>query len=306
MPIRLQKIIAAAGIASRRKAEEMIVAGRVTVNGQIVTELGAKADPERDHIRVDGKLLHGAERYVYLLMNKPRGYVTTVSDPENRPTVMHLLRGVSARVYPVGRLDYTSEGLLLMTNDGALAYKLTHPSSHVPRTYLVKVSGRPSAEALGKLRSGIEIGGASAPGSLPLTKTSPTRIHLVRDATNPWYEVTLFEGRNRQVRRMFEEVGHHVEKIKRVKLGPLELDVPPGTFRALSPGEVEMLRRAASGSLGRQPLVRSPVAPVRRAPVKREGRAGQAVVPPDRSFKKSRPAGSGRATWGRSKPNAAK
>ncbi|MCI0355304.1 MAG: pseudouridine synthase, partial [Acidobacteria bacterium] len=156
--IRLQKIIAAAGIASRRKAEEMIVAGRVTVNEQIVTELGTKADVERDHVRVDGKLLLGAERYVYLLMNKPRGYVTTVSDPENRPTVMHLLRGVSARVYPVGRLDYTSEGLLLMTNDGVLAYKLTHPSSHVPRTYLVKVSGRPSAEALGKLRSGIEIG----------------------------------------------------------------------------------------------------------------------------------------------------
>ncbi|MGH9509784.1 MAG: pseudouridine synthase [Terriglobales bacterium] len=303
---RLQKIIAAAGIASRRKAEEMIVAGRVTVNGQVVTELGTKADPERDHIRVDGKLLHGAEHYVYLLMNKPRGYVTTVSDPENRPTVMHLLRGVNARVYPVGRLDYTSEGLLLMTNDGALAYKLTHPSSHVPRTYLVKLSGKPSAEAMGKLRSGIEIGGPSAPGSLPRTTTSPTRIHLVRDATNPWYEVTLFEGRNRQIRRMFEEVGHHVEKIKRVKLGPLELDVPPGTFRKLSPEEVGMLRRAASGSLGRQPFLRSPVTPVRRTPVKREGRAGQTGIPPDRSFKKARPAGDGGGTWRHSKPYAAK
>ncbi len=272
---RLQKIIAAAGIASRRRAEEMIVGGQVTVNGQIVTELGTKADPERDHIRVAGKLLHGAERYVYLLMNKPRGYVTTVSDPENRPTVMHLLRGVNARVYPVGRLDYTSEGLLLMTNDGELAYKLTHPSSHVPRTYLVKVSGKPSAEALGKLRSGIEIGGASAPGSLPRTRTSPTRIRLMRDAPNPWYEVTLFEGRNRQIRRMFEEVGHHVEKIKRVKMGPLELDVPPGEFRRLSPEEVEMLKRAAGGAPARTSgELRSPARA--RAPVPTQAGAGPA------------------------------
>ncbi len=249
--IRLQKIIAAAGVASRRKAEEMIVAGRVTVNGQIVTQLGAKADPEHDHIKVDGKRLHGAERYVYLLLNKPRGYVTTVSDPEGRPTVMHLLHGVSARVYPVGRLDYLSEGLLLLTNDGPLAHKLTHPSSHVPRTYLVKVSGKPTPEAMGKLRAGIEIGGASAPGSLPRSKTSPTRIHLARDASNPWYEVTLYEGRNRQVRRMFEEVGHHVEKIKRVRLGPLELDVPPGSFRKLASEEVELLRRATTGQMRR-------------------------------------------------------
>ncbi len=249
--IRLQKIMAAAGVASRRKAEEMMVAGRVTVNGQIVTELGAKADPERDHIRVDGKRLHAAEHFVYLLLNKPRGYVTTVSDPEGRPTVMHLLHGVSARVYPVGRLDYLSEGLLLMTNDGPLAHKLTHPSSHVPRTYVVKVSGKPSAEALGKLRGGIEIGGVSAPGSLPAVKTAPVRVQLTRDTANPWYEVTLFEGRNRQVRRMFEEVGHHVEKIRRVQLGPLELDVPPGSFRKLSPTEVELLRRAAAGKFTR-------------------------------------------------------
>lgn len=294
--IRLQKIIAAAGIASRRKAEEMIVAGQVTVNGQIITELGTKADPERDHIRVDGKLLHGAERYVYLMMNKPRGYVTTVSDPENRPTVMHLLRGVNARVYPVGRLDYTSEGLLLMTNDGELAYKLTHPSSHVPRTYLVKVSGKPSAEALGKLRSGIEIGGASAPGSLPRTTTSPTRIQLTRDAPNPWYEVTLFEGRNRQIRRMFEEVGHHVEKIKRVKLGPLELDVPPGSFRMLSPREVDMLRRAAAGDLRgsrpfRQGMEASASVPTRTG----ISSTGSRPMFAKSRFGKSRPAEGGRA-----------
>ena len=142
---RLQKIIAAAGIASRRKAEQLITSGMVSVNGQIVTELGTKADPEHDHIRVNGKLLHGAERHIHLLMNKPKGYVTTVSDPEGRPTVMDLLRGIRARVYPVGRLDYASEGLLLLTNDGELAHKLMKAASHVPKVYVVKVAGKPDA-----------------------------------------------------------------------------------------------------------------------------------------------------------------
>src|SRR5499427_2867360 len=148
---RLQKIIAAAGIASRRKAEELITQGRVSVNGHTVTELGSKADPQSDHIKVDGKLLHGAERHVYLVLNKPRGYVTTVSDPEGRPTVMSLIRGVGSRVYPVGRLDYASEGLLLMTNDGALAHRLMKAASHVPKTYVVKVSGKPREDAIAKL-----------------------------------------------------------------------------------------------------------------------------------------------------------
>ena len=147
MPLeRLQKIIAAAGIASRRKAEELISQGRVTVNGQIISELGSKADPQRDHIKVDGKLLHGAERHIYLLLNKPRGYVTTVSDPEGRPTVMSLVEKVGERVYPVGRLDYASEGLLLLTNDGELANKLTRAATHVPKTYLIKISGRAPEE----------------------------------------------------------------------------------------------------------------------------------------------------------------
>ncbi|MGA3212274.1 MAG: pseudouridine synthase, partial [Terriglobales bacterium] len=149
---RLQKIMAAAGIASRRKSEELITAGRVNVNGQVVNELGAKADSDHDHIRVDGKLLHGAQRKVYLLLNKPKGYVTTVSDPEGRPTVMHLLRNLGVRLFPIGRLDYASEGLLLVTNDGALAQKLTRAASHVPKTYLVKVSGQPASEALQRLR----------------------------------------------------------------------------------------------------------------------------------------------------------
>ncbi len=238
---RLQKIIAAAGIASRRKAEELISGGHVQVNGQTVTALGSKADPEKDHIRVNGKLLHGAQRHVYFLVNKPVGYVTTVSDPEKRPTVMGLIRGVGSRVYPVGRLDYASEGLVLMTNDGALAHKLMKAASHVAKTYVVKVSGRPSEEALAKLRGGLSI--ATDEGRR--VRTAPAKIRLVKDAPNPWYEVTLIEGRNRQIRRMFEEVGHHVEKIKRVKYGPLALDVPPGEFRPLTQLELDRLRTAA-------------------------------------------------------------
>src|SRR6202050_1118644 len=154
---RLQKIIAAAGIASRRKAEQLITGGLVSVNGQPVTELGSKDDPASDHIRVNGKLLHGPARHVYLLMNKPKGYVTTLKDPERRPTVMDLLRGVGARVYPVGRLDYASEGLLLLTNDGELADRLMKAASHVPKTYLVKVAGKPTAEGLSRLREGLFI-----------------------------------------------------------------------------------------------------------------------------------------------------
>ncbi len=235
---RLQKIIAAAGIASRRKAEEFISGGLVSVNGQVVTELGTKADPEHDHIRVNGKLLQGSERHVYLLMNKPKGYVTTLSDPERRPTVMDLLHGVKARVYPVGRLDYASEGLLLLTNDGDFANHMMKAASHVPKTYMVKVSGTPADGGLQKLRDGLSI--QSDRGRR--VRTAPAKIRVIRDAANPWYEVTLIEGRNRQIRRMFEEIGHHVEKIKRVRYGPLELDVHPGKFRKLTPKEVEKLR----------------------------------------------------------------
>ncbi|HVO60195.1 MAG TPA: pseudouridine synthase [Terriglobales bacterium] len=237
---RLQKIIAAAGIASRRKAEELISSGRVAVNGRTVTELGTRADPENDHIRVDGKLLHGPERQVYLLLNKPKGYVTTVSDPEGRPTIMSLLRGIKARVYPVGRLDYASEGLLLLTNDGTLALELMKAASHVPKTYLIKVSGQPSEEALAKLRKGVSI--ETDEGHR--VRTAPAKINLIREAANPWYEITLIEGRNRQIRRMFEQVGHHVEKIKRVRYGPLQLDVPPGEYRRLTSQEVARLKGA--------------------------------------------------------------
>ena len=246
MPERLQKIIAAAGIASRRKAEQLITGGLVSVNGQVVTELGSKADPERDHIRVNGKLLHGAERHVYLLMNKPKGYVTTLSDPEHRPTVMDLLRGVKARVYPVGRLDYASEGLLLLTNDGDFANRLMSAASHVPKTYMVKVAGTPKEDGLEKLRKGISI--PSEKGRR--VRTAPAMIKTIRESANPWYEVTLTEGKNRQIRRMFEEIGHHVEKIKRVRYGPLQLDVPPGEFRKLNAEEVDKLKGLSKKTAG--------------------------------------------------------
>src|SRR5579862_3289916 len=244
---RLQKIIAAAGVASRRKAEQLISEGHVQVNGTVVTELGTKADSETDHIRVNGKLLHAAERHIYLLLNKPKGYVTTVSDPENRPTVMQLLRGVKKHVYPVGRLDYASEGLLLLTNDGGLANKLMKAASGVPKTYVVKVSGAPTNENLEKLRNGVSI--STEDGRR--VRTAPAAIKLVKEGNNPWYEVTLIEGRNREIRRMFEKVGHHVEKIKRVRYGPLSLDVPAGKFRELTGQEVDRLRTAANKPVAR-------------------------------------------------------
>jgi 23S rRNA pseudouridine2605 synthase len=240
---RLQKIIAAAGIASRRKSEDLIVSGRVLVNGQVVTELGTKADPEQDHIRVDGKLLQGPERFTYVVLNKPKGYVTTVSDEKKRPTVMDLVQKVKGRVYPVGRLDWASEGLLLMTNDGTLANALMKASSNVPKTYVVKVAGQPDEGKLDKLRHGVSI--AEKGGRR--VRTAPARIRLIREGDNPWLEVTIIEGRNRQVRKMFEEVGHHVEKIRRVQYGPLALDVPPGDWRNLTLLEVAKLKTAATG-----------------------------------------------------------
>src|SRR5579863_2422289 len=245
MPLeRLQKIIAAAGVASRRTAEKLISSGAVQVNGTVVTELGTKADPETDHVRVNGKLLHGAQRPTYLLLNKPKGYVTTMSDPEKRPTVMDLIHGVRGRVYPVGRLDYASEGLLLLTNDGDLAHRLMKAASHVAKTYVVKVAGTPKEDAIAKLRAGVSI--ATDDGKR--VRTGPAVVRIVKEAANPWYEITLIEGRNRQIRRMFEAVGHHVEKIKRVRYGPLALDVPPGKFRPLTLKELERLKSASGTS----------------------------------------------------------
>ena len=242
MPQRLQKLLAAAGIASRRKAEEIIAAGRVTVNGRVVTEPGSKADPAGDRIAVDGKPLETAERHLYFLLHKPKGYVTTVSDPQGRPTVMDLLGKLPARVYPVGRLDYATEGLLLVTNDGDLAQKISKAGEHMPKTYLVKVSGRPEEKAIERLRQGITI--ALEDGRR--VRTAPAKIRLIEDTANPWYQVILIEGRNRQIRRMFEAIGFLVEKIKRVQYGPLKLDVPPGKFRRLTDREVAQLKSLSS------------------------------------------------------------
>lgn len=259
---RLQKIIAAAGVASRRKAEDLITSGRVVVNGQVVTQLGTKADPETDHIRVDGKLLRGPERFTYVALNKPKGYVTTVSDEKKRPTVMDLVSKVKGRVYPVGRLDWASEGLLLMTNDGALANALMKASSNVEKIYVVKVAGQPDETKLDKLRRGVSI--AEKGGRR--VRTAPAKIRLIREGDNPWLEVTIIEGRNRQVRKMFEEVGHHVEKIRRVQYGPLALDIPPGDWRNLTLLEVSKLKAAASSTKLLKLSVEAPSEPIRKSP----------------------------------------
>jgi len=277
---RLQKIIAAAGVTSRRKAEELITEGRVQVNGQTVVELGAKADAALDHIRVDGKLLakpgQGTNRLRYAVLNKPKGYITSASDPEGRPTVMKFFPG-QPRVFPVGRLDYQSEGLLLMTNDGDLAHLLTRAANKVPKVYLVKISGKPSDEALNQLRAGIMIDkGRTKEEKLGRVLTQPAGIRRVRDAENPWYEVTLTEGRNREIRKMFEEVGHFVEKIRRVGYGPLVLDVEPGEVRELNPDEVLALQRAARGirPSSRMTPPPVPVVPARKKAFKSGFKAG--------------------------------
>lgn len=268
---RLQKIIAAAGIASRRKAEELIQAGLVSVNGKIVTELGSKADPESDSIRVNNKLLKGAEQHEYLVLNKPRGYVTTVSDPEGRPTVMELIRS-KGRLYPIGRLDFNSEGLLLLTNDGTLAHKLMRAASHIPKTYLVKVAGQPGEDQLRRLRAGVSIAEERDPKRR--VRTAPAQIRVIKEADNPWLEVTLYEGRNRQIRKMFEEIGHHVEKIRRVRYGPLELDLPPAESRALTSKEVWQLKHATDREAQARPATERQSRPPRseaRPPRRQEG-----------------------------------
>jgi 23S rRNA pseudouridine2605 synthase len=232
---RLQKILARAGVASRRKAETLMLEGRVTVNGQTIVELGAKADFARDHIKVDGKLLHPPKRMVYLALHKPKGVVTTASDPEGRPTVMEFLKGVKERVFPVGRLDYAAEGLLLMTNDGEFANRITSAASHLPKTYLVKVNGLLTSDQEERFRAGIPLHGR---------RTAPAGLRLVRRAENPWYEVRLTQGRHHQIRDMFKHFGRLVEKIKRVKIGFLELGaLEPGRHRPLTPAEVARFRR---------------------------------------------------------------
>ena len=239
--IRLQKLISQAGVASRRAAEKLIAEGRVTVNGETVREMGTKADPASDDIRVDGRRIKSAERLRYILLYKPAGYVTTRSDPQRRPTVIDLLQGVKEYVYPVGRLDYDTEGLLLLTNDGDLAARLTHPRHGVKRTYEARVAGIPDDEALERLRRGIPLDGR---------RTLPADVSLLnkrRGAGDGVLALTIREGRNRQVRRMLEAVGHPVVTLARVQFGPLrDPGLKVGHSRELTPGEVKALQASAA------------------------------------------------------------
>jgi 23S rRNA pseudouridine2605 synthase len=236
---RLQKIIAHAGFASRREAEAMIRQGRVTVNGRVVTELGSKADAARDHVKVDGKLITHAEPHRYILLYKPKEVMTTVEDPQGRRTVIDLVRGIRERIYPVGRLDFHSEGLVLLTNDGDLAFQVSHPTNGSVKTYHVKVRGVPEERLIDKLQRGITLDGK---------RTLPCEIARVRttgkrdDEGNSWFEVKLREGRTQQIRKMFQAVGHPVSKLRRVAIGPIsDPKLTPGVWRELTKQEVKML-----------------------------------------------------------------
>ena len=240
---RLQKIIAAAGVASRRKAEELIVAGEVTVNGRLVTELGAKADPERDHVKVRGRLINPRLKRpekIYILLNKPLGVLTSRSDPKNRPLVIDLLGPYRNKVHPVGRLDFNTEGLLLLTNDGDFT-NLIAGSKLAAKVYEVKVKGKPSAHQIATLERGVTVDGK---------RTAPAKIRLTEEsATNAWYRVTLYEGRNQQIRKMFDHIGHSVIKLRRVAIGFLKSKserLKPGEFRLLSEAEVKRFLKAPS------------------------------------------------------------
>ena len=234
---RLQKILSQAGIASRRASEKLMLEGRVTVNGTTVMELGTKADASRDDIRVDGRRVKTPERHLYLLLNKPRGYVTTRSDPEKRKTVIDLLKGVREYIYPVGRLDYDSEGLLILTNDGDLAARLTHPRHGIARVYEARVLGTPDAHDLSRLAKGVAIEGRRT-GPAEVVELGPGHLRI-----------TVREGRNRQVRKMCDAIGHPVEALRRVAIGPIrDTRLKTGQWRELTPQEVDRLRRAAAST----------------------------------------------------------
>src|SRR5574342_314672 len=242
MEVRLQKLIAGAGLASRRKAEALIAAGRLTVNGKVVTELGTKVDPARDHVKVDGKHLSQAQPFVYLLLNKPKNVMSTLDAPGGRTTVKDYLHGISVRVFPVGRLDFDSEGLMLLTNHGDLAQTLLHPRYHVPRTYRIKVKQVVTDEQIRQLEQGVQLEDGM---------TGPAIVKKVKKAKlNSWLEITIREGRQHQVKRMMEAVGHPVLKLTRIRMGPLSLgDLGPGEFRYLTDREANALRELAEQKL---------------------------------------------------------
>ena len=227
---RLQKLLAHAGITSRRKAEELIIAGRVSVNGKTITELGSKADLDVDKVKVDGQVISEPKHHLYVALHKPKNVVSTVRDPQGRQTVMSFFKGMQDRIYPVGRLDYASEGLLLLTNDGDFANRLLSPASYVTKTYLVKANGSLTAEQEETFRRGIPMHGRT---------TAPAGLKVIRPGNNPWYEVRLVEGRQNQIRIMFKHFGRLVEKLKRVKIGFLDLgDLKPGAYRTLTRTEI--------------------------------------------------------------------
>ena len=287
-PERLQKIIAHAGFASRREAEAMIREGRVTVNGDVVTELGTKADPARDHVKVDGKLITKPEEHRYILLYKPREVMTTVDDPQGRRTVIDLIKGVRERIYPVGRLDFHSEGLILLTNDGEFANTVAHPKHGSVKTYHVKVRGVPEERIIEKLERGITIDNK---------RTLPCEIRRMKttgkgdDEGNSWYEVKLREGRTRQIRRMFQAMGHPVSKLRRVAIGPLsDPRLGPGDYRELTSKEVKMLvtmqepakpkprrtaTRATAAAKKKPATAAKKKATTRKAPAKQAARRGR-------------------------------
>jgi 23S rRNA pseudouridine2605 synthase len=236
MQERLQKILAKAGIASRRKAEELIRAGRVRVDGKVVTEMGIRVDPDAQEIECDGIPVAAQEKKIYILLHKPAGFLSTVHDPQGRPIVTDLLQSIKERVYPVGRLDLDTEGALLLTNDGELAQKILHPSNEVNRTYVAKVKGKPSLKKLAALSRGIELEGR---------KTWPAEVEVLHsEARETTIRIVIHEGRKRQIRKMFEAVGHPVLKLKRIAYGQLELgDLASGKYRFLGPGDIKMIFR---------------------------------------------------------------
>ncbi len=287
MEMRLQRFLSQAGVASRRRGEDLIVGGHVRVNGKVVNELGSKVDPARDRVAVDGKQV-AVEEPVFLLLNKPRGYVTTLSDPEKRPTVMELVRQIEARIFPIGRLDFNTEGILLLTNDGDLANGLMHPRNEVEKIYRVKLRGEAGREIARAMSEGVRLDDGS--------RTDPTDVVWVGPSEgghNTWLEVTLREGKNRQIHRMAEALGFQVAKLERVRYAGLEtVDVPIGRWRHLTPREIKSLRKIAGLAGGgdaeherseaAHPQQRRPTAPARPAgrPQAKARANARAKVPP--------------------------
>ena len=294
---RLQKIIAHAGFASRREAEVMIVEGRVTVNGRVVTELGSRASAGRDHIKVDGKLITRAEPHRYILLYKPREVMTTVEDPQGRKTVIDLVRGIRERIYPVGRLDFHSEGLIVLTNDGDLAFKVSHPRHGSVKTYHVKVRGVPEERTIDRLQRGITLDGKrTLPCEIQQMKTTGRGL----DAGNSWYEVKLREGRTQQIRKMFQALGHPVTKLRRVAIGPIsDPKLGPGEWREMTKQEVKLLSTHMEPKAAPKPR-RTTTRPVRAKTASKKKPAAKSAT------SKRRPA-AGKSAAGKSpRPRAAR